>query len=243
MSDAYNVHLEVFEGPLDLLLYLIEKNDMDVYDIPISQITAEYVEYLDLMKQLNLNLASEFLVMAANLMQIKAQTLLPSKKTGVEGEEGPDPRDELVARLLEYQKYKQVSQFLQTKEIGEQGTYYKSATLFNDDDFMIEASIFDLMNSFREIVTRLPTEVKEIIYEEIPVEQKIREILDYVDNQISATGKKYVNFEELFLRETTRIGLIILFMALLELIRLKQILARQSILFGKIRIYRIDERQ
>jgi len=229
----YNVHLEIFEGPLDLLLYLIRKNDLDIYDIPISQITAEYLEYLDLMKELNLDFASEFLVMAATLMQIKSRMLLPSENT-VEDEEKIDPRAELVARLLEYEKYKEAGKILSQKELNEQGVFYRFNPVLNENDFVIDATLFDLIESFRKVFNELPKEVKEIVYEEIPIEQKIREILDLLE------GRKYINFTEILKKETTRMGLIVVFLAMLELIRLKQIVARQSKLFGEIRIYRVN---
>ncbi|MFN3966120.1 MAG: segregation and condensation protein A [Endomicrobiia bacterium] len=232
----YDVHLEIFEGPLDLLLYLIRKNDLNIYDIPISQITAEYLEYIELMKELNLDIASEFLVMAATLMHIKSRTLLPSPPS--EEEEGPDPRAELVAKLLEYQKYKLAAEFLSKRELNEQGVYYRSAPVFSEDDFTIEANIFDLIDSFRSVIKELPKEVKEIVYEEIPIEQKIRQILDCLNNaKTDKYNRKFINFKDLLKMETTRIGMIVLFLALLELIRLKQIIARQSRMFGEIRIY------
>ena len=225
-----NVHLEVFEGPLDLLLYLIKRDDLDIYDIPISQITAEYLEYLDLMKELNLEVASEFMVMAATLMEIKARMMLPGAT--VEEETGPDPRAELVSKLLEYQKYKQVSQFLANQELKEQNTYYRfTYPLFNEEDYTLEASLFDLLESFRQVLKSLPEEVKEIVIDEIPIEQKQREILDLLE------GKKYITFKEILIRGKSRLEIVVFFLALLELIRLKQIIARQSKLFGEVRIY------
>ena len=227
---AYDVHLEIFEGPLDLLLHLIRKDDLDIYDIPISQITAEYLEYLDLMKEFNLDIASQFLVMSVTLMQIKSRMLLPSPD---HGEKEEDPRAELVSRLIEYEKYKQVGHYLSVKELNEQGVFYKSKPVFDEQDFVLDASLFDLIESFRQVLKELPEEVKEIVYEEIPVEQKIRELIDLLE------GRRYINFKELLKREKTRTGIIVLFMALLELIRLKQVVARQARLFGQIRIYRV----
>jgi len=232
----YDVHLEIFEGPLDLLLYLIRKNDLNIYDIPISQITAEYLEYIELMKELNLDIASEFLVMAATLMHIKSRMLLPSPPS--EEEEGPDPRAELVAKLLEYQKYKLAGEFLSKRELNEQGVYYRSGPVFSEEEFTIEASIFDLIESFRKAIKELPEEVKDIVYEEIPVEKKIRQILDFLTQaKTDRFNRKFVNFSDLLKTEKTRLGMIVLFLALLELIRLKQVIARQSKLFGEIRIY------
>ncbi|OIO74110.1 MAG: hypothetical protein AUJ85_06465 [Elusimicrobia bacterium CG1_02_37_114] len=231
---TYDVHLEVFEGPLDLLLFLIRKNDMDIYDIPVSQITAEYLDYISVMKELNLDIAGEFLVMAATLMQIKSKTMLPSP--AVEEETGPDPREELVQRLLEYQKYKQVAQFLSSHELDEQGVYYKSMPVLSEEDYLLEATIFDLIECFRGVLKELPGDVKEIVYEEIPIEQKIREILDLLEDS-ARQGRKYISFKDILIREIKRIGAVVSFLAILELIRLKQIVARQSKLFGEIRIY------
>ncbi len=232
----YNVHLEIFEGPLDLLLYLIRKNDLNIYDIPISQITAEYLEYIELMKELNLDIASEFLVMAATLMHIKSRMLLPAGPS--EEEEGPDPRAELVAKLLEYQKYKLAGEFLSKKELNEQGVYYRTAPVFSEEDFTLEANIFDLIESFRVVLRELPKEVKDIVYEEIPIEQKIRQILDSLSQaKTDKYNRKFINFKDLLKTEKTRLGMIVLFLALLELIRLKQIIVRQSRMFGEIRIY------
>ncbi|MHB9154162.1 MAG: segregation and condensation protein A, partial [Endomicrobiales bacterium] len=169
---AYDVHLDIFEGPLDLLLYLIKKDDLEIAEIPIAQITSEYLAYLDLMKELNLEVAGEFLVMASTLMQIKARMLLPSQET--EEEEGPDPLEELKARLLEYQKYKEVSQLLAHKENEFSQVYYRPAPVFQKDDFSLEVSLFDLMESFRDVLRELPKDVKEIVYKEIPIEEKIR---------------------------------------------------------------------
>ena len=229
--NMYEVHLEVFEGPLDLLLYLIRRNDLDIYDIPVSQITAEYLEYLELMKELNLDMAGEFMVMAATLMQIKSRMLLPSDEK--DEEEGIDPRAELVNKLLEYEKYKEAGKYLGVKELNQQGVYYRSSPVFNDNEFKLDVSLFDLIEAFRQVIQLLPKEIKEIVYEEIPIEQKIREILDMLE------GKEFLTFKDIISQEKTRTGLIVMFLAMLELIRLKQIVARQAKHFGEIRVYRV----
>ena len=127
IAKDYEVHLEMFEGPLDLLLFLIKKNDLDIYDIPISQITQEYLSYLSLMKDLNLDVAGEFLVLASTLMQVKARTLLPSQDAE---EEGPDPRAELVAKLVEYQKFKEAAKFLDRRAAEFSDVFYRGAPHF-----------------------------------------------------------------------------------------------------------------
>lgn len=227
---AYDVHLEIFEGPLDLLLYLIKKDDLEISEIPIASITQEYLSYMDLIKELNLEVAGDFLVMASTLMQIKARMLLP----GAEGEEEEEsPLDELKARLLEYQRFKEVAQLLGNRESEYSQIYYRPAPVFDKADFTLEVSLFDLISSFKEVLQELPVNVKEIVYEEIPIEQKIREVLDYME------GKEFITLKELLARSVSRIDLVVSFLALLELIRLKQILARQKEVFGEVRIYRI----
>ncbi|MFH2070562.1 MAG: segregation/condensation protein A [Elusimicrobiota bacterium] len=236
-----DVHLEIFEGPLDLLLYLIRRNDLDVYDIPVSQITAEYLEYLELMKELNLDVAGEFLVMAATLMQIKSRMLLPSPPAGEEPE-GPDPRAELVAKLLEYQKYKGAARMLSVRETDNHGYFYRYAPVFIEEDFVLEANIFDLLAAFKDVLTHLPADVKEIVYEEIPVEEKIREIISLLGKApADGHGRKFLNFRGIMEKERTRLGIIVLFIAMLELVRLKQIVARQSKIFGEIRVYLVQD--
>ena len=131
-------------------------------------------------------------------------------------------------------KRQQVGCYLSAKELNEEGVFYKAKPVFNEQDFVLDASLFGLIEAFRQALKELPTEVKEIVYEEIPVEQKIRELIDLLE------GRRYINFKELLKREKTRTGIIVLFIALLELIRLKQVVARQARLFGQIRIYRVE---
>ena len=232
-SEKVDVRLDVFEGPLDLLLYLIRKNDLDIRDIPIAEITQEYLSYLDLMKDLNLETAGDFLVMASTLMQIKAHMLLPSPET--EADEGPDPRSELINKLLEYQQYKEAAGILGGYKEKAKDIFYRStAPPFGDEDFTLKASVFDLLGAFKRILEQAPREVGQILKEEIPLELKIREILDLLAEEAS------VAFEELFARGRRRIELIVTFLALLELIRLKQVVARQADIFGSIRIYRAE---
>ena len=228
-----DVRLDNFEGPLDLLLFLIKKNDLDIKDIPIAQITQEYLGYLDLMKDLNLETAGEFLVMASTLMQIKAQTLLPAPEAIAD--EGPDPRAELMNKLLEYQQYKEAAGILAGYNEKAKDVFYRVIPpRFGEDDYVLKASVFDLMNAFKRILEEAPKEVGQILREEMTVETKIREILDVLTERAS------LGFDELFAEARRRIDLIVTFLAMLELIRLKQIVARQAELFGEIRIYRTD---
>ena len=230
---GYDVHLEIFEGPLDLLLYLIKKEDLDISEIEVSKITKEYLAYLDLLKEMNLEVAGDFLVMAATLMQIKAKMLLP--KSEGEEEDGPNPLEELKSKLTEYQKFKEAAQLLHQREMDFASIYYRKSPTFDKDDYIVEVSIFDLMESFRDVLKELPKDVKEIVFKEIPIEQKIREILDMFE------GKDYLSFTEILKKETTRHGLVVCFLSILELIRLKQIIARQSEQFGDFRVYRVKD--
>jgi len=232
-APGLDVRLENFEGPLDLLLFLIKKNDLEIKDIPIAQITQEYLSYLDLIKNLNLEMAGEFLVMASTLMQIKAQMLLPAPD--MQEEEGPDPRTALINKLLEYQKFKEASTILSGFHERTKDVYYRNApTVFGEEDFTLRASVFDLLGAFKRILEQAPKEMSQILLEEIPIEVKIREILDRLEE------RKTLAFHDLFPAGTRRIELIVTFLALLELIRLNQAIARQSEIFGEIQIVRAD---
>jgi segregation and condensation protein A len=229
-----DVSLDVFEGPLDLLLHLIKKNDLEISDIPIAQITQEYLGYLDLMKDLNLEMAGEFLVMASTLMQIKAQMLLPSPDAAEE-ETGPDPRAELVNKLLEYQRFKEAAGVLTVYKEKAKDIYYRNVPpQFEHEDFALRATVFDLLTAFKRVLDQAPREMGHILREEITIESKIREVLDILE------ANESVSFEDLFATSRRRIDLIVTFLALLELIRMKQIVAMQSEIFGSIRIFRAN---
>ncbi len=227
----YKVRLEVFEGPLDLLLHLVKKNELDIFNIPIAEITADYLNYIKLFRKLNLNFAGEFLVMAATLIHIKSRMLLPSPET-IEEEEIEDPRAELAARLMEYKKFKEAAGILKEKEAIQRDVYGRLPLVPQDEDYTIEASLFDLMDAFQKVVFRAEKEVREIIQEDIRVEDRIREILNLLEN------KRFINFETIFSGQRTKRLLIVTFLALLELIRLRTVFARQARPFGHIRIYR-----
>lgn len=227
---SYDVKLEIFEGPLDLLLYLIKKRDLEIAEIPIAQITQDYLVYLGLMKELNLEVAGEFLVMAATLMEIKAQMLLP--RPAEAEEEGPDPRVELVAKLLEYQRFKLAAQGLAHRAEEAKGIGYRACPPeFHEEDYTLEVSFFELLDAFRGVLERIPKEVQEIVIEEIPLEAKIRAILGAIE------GQAFLTLQALFANDTRRLGVIVTFLALLELIRLRQVVVRQARLFGEVRIY------
>ncbi|MEK7857934.1 MAG: segregation/condensation protein A [Elusimicrobiota bacterium] len=227
---SYQVNLELFEGPLDLLLFLVKKDDLDVYNIPISHITKEYLVYLDLMKELNLDLAGEFLVMAATLMAIKAKTLLPSHD--LEAEEGPDPTQELTQKLLEYQKFKQAAQFLEKRADDFKDVYYRGAPHFTEAEKSLNLGMFDLLDSLKEILDRAEDPAKEVLGEEFPIEEKIEKILFLLEDRAS------VPWEDIFADERKRRGIIACFLAMLELCKLQRIFIRQEGNFHKIVIYK-----
>ncbi|MBI5243960.1 MAG: segregation/condensation protein A [Elusimicrobia bacterium] len=231
-SPAYEVHLELFEGPLDLLLYLIKKDDLDIRDIPISQITQEYLEYLDLMKELNLDVAGEFLVMASTLIQIKAHTLLPSHEGLDDGAEGPDPRREFAEKLLEYQKFKEAARFLDTRSAEWDGVFYRGAPRFAEHDKSLNIRIFDLLSTVREILGRAEDRGRVIVGEEFRIEEKIGKILGLLE------GKPYVLFRDIFKDERLKLGILTCFIAVLELIKTQKIIARQEAPLAEILIYK-----
>ncbi|MBI4347168.1 MAG: segregation/condensation protein A [Elusimicrobia bacterium] len=230
IAKEYEVHLEMFEGPLDLLLFLIKKNDLDVYDIPISQITQEYLSYLDMMKDLNLEVAGEFLVLASTLMQIKARTLLPSQDA--DEAEGPDPRAELVQKLLEYQKFKEAAKFLDRRGAEFSNVFYRGAPTFAEEEKSLNLRIFDLLDTLKEILERAEDKGIQVAGEEFPIEEKMQKILYLLE------GKTHVTFRDVFKDERKRLGIMTCFMALLELIKLQKIFARQDFHFGEILVYK-----
>ena len=230
IAKEYEVHLEMFEGPLDLLLFLIKKNDLEINDIPISQITQEYLSTLDLMKDLNLEVAGEFLVLASTLMQIKARTLLPSQDA--EEPEGPDPRAELVAKLLEYQKFKEAARFLDSRAAEYANVYYRGQPTFADEEKSLNLRIFDLLDTLKEILDRAEDKGMQLAGEEFPIEEKMQRILYLLE------GKACVTFRDCFKDERKRMGILTCFMALLELIKLQKLFARQDFHFGEILVYK-----
>ncbi|MFH1378636.1 MAG: segregation/condensation protein A [bacterium] len=232
---SHYLHLDVFEGPLDLLLHLIKKSNLDIMDISISDITREYTEYIEIIQKLNLENAGEFLVMAATLMQIKARMLVPVPEK--EADEGPDPRADLIAKLLEYKKYKEAAHILSDKYAINRGVHYRTEPEFSQDEYLLEANIFDLLSAFKNILSAASAEVKEIMYEDIPIEIKIRDILTLLGN------KEYIMFDDIFTSVTSRAGIIASFLAILELIRTKQIIARQAAKFKGIRIYHLTHNE
>jgi len=233
----YQVKLDIFEGPLDLLLYLIKKNEVDIYDIPMALITGQYLEYLELMKVLNLDIAGEFLVMASTLIKIKSQMLLPPVEGEGEGEDETDPRAELMEHLLEYQRYKEAAHQLVTRELLEKDIFKRPQTedpgeAKVDGDMLIEASLFDLVDALRKVIERkdLPENIMGVAVEKMTVRDKIVSIL----RQLKETPQ--LVFQSLFDPLVTRFEIVVTFLAVLELIRLRAIRVFQVQPYGEIRI-------
>jgi segregation and condensation protein A len=237
-DDAPRIQLPLFEGPLDLLLYLIRREKIDIHDIPIAPITRQYMEYLDLMKELNLDVAGEFMVMAATLIHIKSKMLVPLSPTEAEGDEDAvDPRAELVQRLLEFQRYKEAAGVLhqQAQIRAAQWTRPDSVVPRFDDagEEMLEAGLFDLIAAFRELLERRKTLLAhEVEAEGQSVESRMEELLALI-----GVGQS-LEFLELFAAQETKAAMIVTFIALLELIRLKHVKVYQRGLFGSIRVFR-----
>ena len=224
------IHLEVFEGPLDLLLLLIKKDDLDIHNIPLAHITHEYLEYLQMMKDLNLDLAGEFLVMASSLMAIKAKSLLP--KNSAVKEEEPDPQSDLVAKLLEYQKFKAASEYLEGRSDDFKNVFYRGTPHFEDSEKTLSVGLFDLLSALKDILARGESETREILGEEFPIEEKIAKISKMLEERTA------FSWEDIFTDEKKRRGILSCFLALLELIRLQKAFIRQDLNFGKILIFK-----
>jgi segregation and condensation protein A len=237
--DALPVKLDNFEGPLDLLLHLIKKNEVSIYDIPLALITAQYLEMIRWMQELDLDVAGEFLVMAATLIHIKSKMLLPRPETsaGIEGEE-EDPRDALVRRLLEHQKFKAAAGLLHEREQVRAAQWLRPderiASIAGDDyEPELEVDLFSLLTAFQAVVQRAKLRPRVLLPpEQIPVEVRIDQLLARL-SETEACG-----FEDLFADVNDRSGLIVTFLALLEMIRLKLVRVFQSASFGPIRVYK-----
>ncbi|MFA6316791.1 MAG: segregation/condensation protein A [Elusimicrobiota bacterium] len=227
---AYEVRLEMFEGPLDLLLFLIKKDDLDIHNIPIARITGQYLEYLDLMKEINLEVAGEFLVMASTLLAIKSRALLPSQEE--EGEEGPDPAAELVSRLLEYQKFKEAAKALDARAAEHRDIHYRGEPRFEDSEKTLSIGFLELLGALQDVLARCEDTHQEFVGEEFPIEDKMAKILGLLETRLQVT------WEEIFGGERKRRGIISCFLALLELIKLEKICARQDRAFGRIVVFK-----
>lgn len=237
MTMSHKIKLEVFEGPLDLLLYLIRKEELDICDIPVAKITEQYLEYLDVMQLLDLQVAGEFLVMASTLMHIKSKMLLPPDEQEEEFIE-EDPRAELIRKLLEYKKFKEAAGCLEELELEQAKTFRRKVSLEEidasiEDEPYFEASLFDLIDAFSKVLKTMPKDqFFEILREEFTVERKIHDLLHLL------VARPVLHFSKLFEKARTKVEVIATFLAVLELIRLKEILVRQKSSFQEIEILR-----
>jgi len=237
---AYRVKLSMFEGPLDLLLFLIKREEVDIYDIPIADITRQYLEFVEIIQMLDLEGAGDFILMAATLIRIKARLLLP--RDADEEDEEEDPRQELVQRLLEYQQYKEVADRLSEFEVRE-SQYFPRRYYDNDfgdgtDAFLENAgqvTLFDLMAAFKKVLLNIPKETKHTI-EHVPV--TVEDQIDYVLQELELNHQ--LLFMSLLEKLPGKIHMIVTFVALLEMIRRGLVAATQSSPFGEIWVRKVS---
>jgi segregation and condensation protein A len=234
VDSPYEVKLGNFEGPLELLLHLIRKHEINIYDIPIALITQQYIETLDLMKSLNLSIAGEFLVMAATLIHIKSKTLLPPSETE-EGTEEIDPRQELVWRLLEYQKFKDAAERLEERESLWREIFRRepspSPELLPEEIPLVDVTLYDLLDALKNVMSRLPDKkLFQITADELSVKDRMQFLIERMENAESLL------FESLFEGAATRYAVVVTFLALLEVIRLGLVQVLQGDNCGPLRL-------
>jgi len=236
----YKVQFEVFEGPLDLLLYLVKKEEVDIYEVNLTKIAREFIEYVDLMRELDLELAGEFVVMAATLVHIKSRELLPADQqvADEDEEEGDDPRWELIRKLVEYKKFKDAAEDLQSREAEQENVFPRLPVKPDFAEDMppprLQVSIFDLVNAVNSVIKRVEARDggEEIYDEEWTVADKITAIRQRL------TGQGTIRFTELFADAASRNEVVASFLALLELIRLRHVEVTQGEAFGEIALTR-----
>ncbi|MBK9705997.1 MAG: segregation/condensation protein A [Acidobacteria bacterium] len=228
--DNYRIRLENFEGPLDLLLYLIKKDEIDIYDIPIHTITEQYLDYLRLLEELDIAVAGDFLVMASTLIYIKSKMLLPPEPR-LDGQEdlNEDPRAELVERLLEYQKFKSAANMLYSRGEIESATFTRGQIETDESNPEVSATVFDLLRVFREILKRAESAVEmEIHRDEVTMAEKLSQIYSLLNEN------EEINVRQLFELSRSKRELILTFLAFLELVKEMKISLTQRSLFGEI---------
>jgi segregation and condensation protein A len=236
----YKVQFEVFEGPLDLLLYLVKKEEVDIYEVNLTHLATQFIAYIELMRQLDLEVAGEFLLMASTLMYIKSRELLPTdQQVEAEGEEEEDPRWELIRQLVEYRKFKDAAAQLQSRELEQESTFPRLPARPDPVDPAAapraEASLFDLISAVGQVLKRVQEREgpREIYEDPWTVSQKIEHLRDLLQE------RPRLRFSELFAQTTTRSEVVATFLALLELIRLRAVTAVQSAAFGEIDLERL----
>jgi segregation and condensation protein A len=235
----YKVKLEIFEGPLDLLLYLIKKEEVDIHEVSMEKITKQYLLYINTFKMLNIDIAAEFVLMAANLMYIKSRTLLPkSEQPPEEDSEEDDPRWDLIRQLIEYKKFKDAASFLLKREVEMDGAFAYQAEKIKDETppTLAEVSIFDLIRSFQNVLKRFEVthDFGSIIDDRYTVADKIELLITRF-----RPGQS-IRFENLFEQATTKAEVIVTFLAVLELMKLNQFVIRQNTILGEIEVERRD---
>ena len=238
-GDSYGVKLEVFEGPLDLLLYLIKREEIDIYDIPVAHITRQYLEYVELIKMVNIEQAGDFVLMAATLMKIKSQMLLPRQQEDEEEEE--DPREELVRRLLDYQRYKEIAEWMDEREIDQKDVFYRTfgpgikSQEEPKEGPLITATLFDLLYAFRVVLESAPkVPLHRIRGSEVHIEEQMDFILMILDK------RKKILFMDLVSGQG-RLAMIVTFIAILELIKTQRISAVQNRQYEDIWIHKKEQ--
>ncbi|MCK5451699.1 MAG: segregation/condensation protein A [Candidatus Omnitrophica bacterium] len=239
---AYKVKLNIFEGPLDLLLFLIKKDKIDIYDIPISDVTSQYLDYLELMKMLDLEIAGEFLVIAATLIHIKSKMLLPKEDTDPDEVEENDPREELLKRLLEYKKYKDASDQLRGLQEESRSMFVRhgagmSEKIVSDDGTeYFEASLFDLISSFKKVLTKVSKETfHSVVKDQFSVDDRMHEIYHLL------AKRSKILFSLLFENAGSKDEVIVIFLSILELMKRREIFVVQNSCFDEIEIVRNSE--
>jgi len=243
LTKACTIKIQNFEGPFDLLFHLLEKNQIDIYDIPINEITGQYMEYLFAMQELDLEVASEFLVMASTLLHIKSRMLLPDKKEAKEDE--VDPREELVMRLIQYKKYKEFSKLMKEREDKWSRVFYKSPEVIqtSQDDIVLDLSYDELTRVYEELLAKnkkkknnTTGQMAQIVrHEKVSLKSKMKEVIR------ALLRKGYFAFSELFsLKCKSRMEVVTGFLAILELSKLKKIRLEQKERFSEVLIHRTD---
>jgi len=226
------VKLDIFEGPLDLLLHLVKKNEVEVADIPVATITDQYLAYLELLHELDLDVAGEYLVMAATLLHLKSRALLPEEER--EEEEGEDPRARLVQQLLEYRRYREAAEELARREMLERDVFVRPPAPGENEDegeILLDVSLGSLLDALQEVLERTATGAVHTI---VPEEVSLTECLCAVVDKLRAEGEMF--FFDLFPQDTPRLRILVTFLALLELVRTRMVRIRQAELFGPIRM-------
>lgn len=250
--EAINIRLDAFEGPLDLLYHLIEKNEIDIYDIPIAALTEQYLAYLDAAEDRDMDGMSEFLLMAATLLEIKSKLLLPKPKT--EEEEGPDPREELVQRLLEYKKIKDATETLKEREEEAALVFYKEADASvaklreqppqELEDLLQGVTLDDLQRAFQQVMARKETKVDHVRSSFRSVQKDlftVREKMDYIRDLLILRPHGATAFHSIFRETAGKMEKVVTFLALLELIKQKEVQIEQEENFGEIMIRKYSE--